>query len=88
MTIFRFVGYDVQTDEFVESYDIPAKEVSHAKEVAHVSSLRDDALGDVPLGPEEAQRIAGALGVPIDPAHREYFLEPSADMPLPRKKAP
>ena len=75
-TVYRLVGYD-RTSEFLEErHDIPAGEVARAKRAAGITPVESELLGDWPLSDSQALAIAGLINLAIDPAHREYFLEP------------
>jgi hypothetical protein len=72
---YKLVGYDRGTEMLVEQHVIPQKYVMYAKGVARIRLDDADAIGDMPLDAGQAKDIAGAIGVKIDPAHRDYFFE-------------
>lgn len=75
-TVYRLVGYD-RTSEFLEEHhDIPARQVARAKRAAGIIPVEDELLGDWPLTDSQAQAVADLIGLAIDLARRDYFLEP------------
>lgn len=84
---YRLVGYDRKTERLVEKHAIPAKWVQYAQGVARIRPNDPDAIGDVPLDSGQARDIAGTIGVAVDVANRDYFLEPYAEKASVRQRA-
>ena len=59
-------GYDRRTDVLTFAHEIPRAKDHFAREVAGVPHRDPDGLGSYPLRPEQARRIATAIGARIN----------------------
>jgi hypothetical protein len=85
--VYKLVGYDRETGKIADRHMIPAKHVAHAKRIARVDPRDPNAVWVSQLDAGQTKEIAGTIGAKIDLTHREYFLEPYSEAPLPRQRA-
>ena len=77
----RLTGYDRRTERLEIAHGVPRAKEPFALEVAGVARDRDPgAVGVYPLLPEQARRIAAAIGARINTESYDWFLEPAAAM--------
>ena len=77
--IHRLTGYDKVSENLAAQFDVPISQLELAKSVAGVSSDDPEAALSYPLTPEQAKRIAQAIGQLVDADRHLWFLEPFAD---------
>jgi hypothetical protein len=75
---YRLAAFDRQTDELVGYEAIPTNLFPEIRKIAQIPA-DDDGAGDYPLDAHQALAIAKKLGINIQPASREYFIEPFQD---------
>ena len=78
-TVHRLTGYDKVPEKLVAQFDIPETQFGLAKSVTEVGSDDPEAALSYPLKPEQAKRIAQAIGQSVDADRLLWFLEPFAD---------
>lgn len=75
------VGYDKVSERVAAEYELPTRELDHAKKVAGVGDDDPDAVMCYPLSPSQANDIAGAIGARLDTDALIFYLE-GFDAPL------
>ncbi len=74
----RLTGYDKRTEALTFAHDIPRAKYHLAREAAGVPPRDPHGVGVYPLRPDEARRVASAIGTRINTERYEWFIEPVA----------
>ena len=74
----QLTGYDKRTEKLVYAYDIPRTKDHLVRDVAGVPQRDTDGLGSYHLSPEQARKIAAAIGARINTDRYDWFVEPAA----------
>jgi glyoxylate utilization-related uncharacterized protein len=69
------VGYDRTLERVADEFDVPDAILAKAREFARVPADDPDAMMCYPLDAARARDLAHLMGVTIDPARSDYFLE-------------
>jgi hypothetical protein len=72
---YRLAAFDRQTEELIGSDVIPSEFVVEIRRIAQIPPS-DDGAGDYPLNAGQVSKIAKRLGINVDPASIDYFIEP------------
>jgi hypothetical protein len=73
----RLTGYDRRSEALVFAHEIPRTKTNLARDAAGVPPQDVAAVGAYPLRPDQARRIAVAIGARINTERYEWFLEPT-----------
>ncbi len=72
---YRLAAFDRQTEKLIGSDVIPREFVPEVRRIAQIP-LSDDGAGDYPLDAGQVSKIARRLGIKVNPASIDYFIEP------------
>ena len=73
---YKLARYNLETDLLDSELDVPSRLLGRVKQAADIDPSDESIEGDWLLTADQVKEIGQILGMDVDPARYEYFLEP------------